>query len=223
MQFLVTTNDIVAGRAFRRVADELSATVEFCDDAKSSLAALEQQRFDMVVIDCDDVYRGDWLLRSVRTVRANKSSLLVAVTNGATQAFDALDQGANVVIAKPLVFDQVRSELRKACETLAKGQCRDRRQAVHLPVFLSYGQVFDRYAEAFNLSIGGMGVRVSEPMGEDEIVQLRFSLPGCPNRIQARGEVAWADRDGNMGFKFIGMSQGCATALAKWLECQLLA
>jgi hypothetical protein len=65
--------------------------------------------------------------------------------------------------------------------------------------------------------------RVSEPMCEDEIVQLRFSLPGCRKRIQARGEVAWADRDGNMVFKFIGMSQGCATALAQWLERQLLA
>jgi hypothetical protein len=55
MQFLVTTNDIIAGRMFCRIAEELRATVEFRDDAKSSLATLEQQRFDVVLIDCDDV------------------------------------------------------------------------------------------------------------------------------------------------------------------------
>jgi CheY-like chemotaxis protein len=222
MHFFVTTSDVGAGKAFIRIADELCATVEFCEDAKSSLAALEEQRFDMVVIDCDDVYRGDWLLRSVRTTRANKSSLLVALTNGATQQFDALDQGANVVIAKPLVFDNIRSKLRNTCESLANGQRRERRHAVHLPVFLSYGQVFDRRAEVFNLSVGGMGVRVSEPLCDDEIVHLRFSLPGYPRCIQARGEIAWADRDGNMGFKFIGIGQECATALTQWLQRKLL-
>lgn len=222
MHFLVTTNDIIAGRAFNRLADEFHVAVEFCDDAKSCLTALEQQRFDMVVIDCDDVYRGDWLLRSARAAWANKSCLLVAVTNGTTQASDALDLGANLVMAKPLAFDQVRSQLRKACETLANGQRRDQRHAVRLPVFLTYGQVFDRRAEAFNLSPGGMGVRVSESLCNDEIVQLRFSLPGCARCIQARGEVAWADPDGNMGFKFIGMSQECATALTEWLQRKLL-
>ena len=41
-----------------------------------------------------------------------------------------------------------------------------------------------RRAEAFNLSTGGMGVRVSEPLCEDEIVQLRFSLPGLPGAFK---------------------------------------
>jgi CheY-like chemotaxis protein len=221
MHFLVTTNDIVAGKAFNRLANEFHAAVEFCDDAKSGLAALEHKRFDIVIIDCDDVYRGDWLLRSARAAWANKSCLLVAVTNGTTQASDALDVGANLVMAKPLAFDQVRSQLHKACETLTNGR-RDQRHAVHLPVFLTYGQVFNRRAEALNLSPGGMGVRVSEPLCDDEIVQLRFSLPGSPRCIQARGEVAWADRDGNMGFKFIGMSQECATTLTEWLQRKLL-
>jgi CheY-like chemotaxis protein len=218
MEFLVATNDIVAGRMFCRIADELSATVEFRDDAKSSLAALEQQRFDIVVIDCDDVYQGDWLLRTARKARANKSSVLVAVTDGATEAADAQDLGANIVLAKPLSFNHVRSELREACATLATGHRRDRRHAVRLPVFLSFGQVLDRRAEAFNLSMGGLGVRVSEPIDEDEIIQVRFTLPGCATCLQARGEIAWADREGNMGIKFIGMSTECSNVLAYWLD-----
>jgi hypothetical protein len=71
------------------------------------------------------------------------------------------------------------------------------------------------------LSTGGTGVLISEPLCEDEIVQLRFSLPEWPGCIQALGEVAWADRDGSMGFKFIGMSQECAAALSEWLRRKL--
>jgi CheY-like chemotaxis protein len=222
MEVLVTTNDIVAGRMFCRIANELDATVEFRDDAKSSLAALEQQRFDIVVIDCDDVYQGDWLLRTARKARANKSSVLVAVTDGATEAADAQDLGANIVLAKPLSFNRVRSELREACATLASGHRRDRRYAVRLPVFLSFGQVHDRGAETFNLSMGGVGVRVREPIDEDEIIRLRFSLPGSATGFQARGEIAWADREGNIGMKFIGMSPECSNVLASWLDsrCQ---
>jgi CheY-like chemotaxis protein len=222
MQFLVTTNDIIAGRMFCRIAEELRATVEFRDDAKSSLATLEQQRFDVVVIDCDDVYQGNWLLRTVRKTRANKSSVLVAVTGGATQAPDALDLGANIVIAKPLLLDQVRSKLHEACATLVIGHRRDRRHAVRLPVFLSFGQVLDRRAETFNLSIGGLGVHISDPIDEDEIIQIRFSLPGSAKCIQARGEVAWADREGNIGIKFIGMSQESSNVLAQWLDRTVL-
>jgi CheY-like chemotaxis protein len=218
MQFLVTTNDIFAGRMFCRIADELSAIVEFRVDAKSSLAALEQQRFDIVVIDCDDLYQGNWLLRTARKTRPNKSSVLVAVTDGATQAPDALDLGANIVITKPLSLDHVRSKLREACATLAMGHRRDQRHTVRLPVFLSFGQVLERRAETFNLSIGGVGVRVSEPIDEDEIIQLHFSLPGSAKCLRARGEVAWADPEGNTGIKFIGMSQECSKALAQWLS-----
>lgn len=142
MELLVTTNDIVAGRIFCRIADELGAAVEFRVDAKSSLAALEQQRFDIVVIDCDDVYQGNWLLRTARKTRPNKSSVLVAVTDGATQAPDAIDLGADIVIPKPLSLDHVHSELRAACATLAIGHRCNRRHTVRLPVFLSFGQEF---------------------------------------------------------------------------------
>ncbi len=218
MDFLVTTNDAVAGRMFYRIANELNAEVEFLEDAKSSLAALERRRFDIVVVDCDDVYKGNWLLGTVRKTRPNKSSVLVAVTDGVTEAPDALDLGANIVVRKPLLFDQVRSELHEACSSLISIQRRDRRHPVRLPVFLSFGQVLDRRAESFNLSMGGLGLRIAEPIHEDEMIQVRLLLPGCAEYFQARGEVAWSDSEGNMGIRFIGMSQRFSNMLTQWLQ-----
>lgn len=218
MKFLIITHDMVVQEVFSRVALEMTATVEFCDDAKSGFTALEQQRFDVVVIDCDDIYQGSFLLRTVRASRPNKSSVVMAITNGATNAADAVDSGAHFVTAKPLSPDRARFELRRACQALAADQRRDRRHSVHVPVFLSFGQVVDRRAETFNLSLGGVGVRMNDAISDDELVHVRLWLPGCANSIQARGEIAWSDREGYIGIKFIGMGQSSLTMLASWLE-----
>jgi CheY-like chemotaxis protein len=218
MKFLVTTHDMVVQQVFSRAAAEMTATVEVCEDVKSGFTALEQQRFDVVVIDCDDVYQGSSLLRTVHASRPNKSSVVMAITNGATNAADAVDLGAQFVVAKPLSPDRARFELRRACQAMAADQRRDRRHSVRLPVFLSFGQVLDRRAEAFNLSLGGVGVRMIDAISDDELIHVRFCLPGCATSIQARGEIAWSDREGNIGIKFIGMSQGSLAMLAHWLE-----
>jgi CheY-like chemotaxis protein len=218
MKFLIVTHDTVAEESFRRVASEMTAMVEFRSDAKSGFAALEQQRFDAVVIDCDDVYQGSCLLRAARQSRPNKSSIVLAITNGATNAADAVDMGAHFVFAKPLSPDRVRFELRRASQALMADQRRDRRHPVDMPVFLSFGQVLDRRAEAFNLSLGGIGLRMADPIDQDEMVHVHFCLPDCASSIQAHGEIAWSDREGNTGIKFIGMSQASLALLARWLE-----
>lgn len=217
MEYLVITHDPLIEEVFRRVLADMDATVEFRGDVKSGLAALEERRFDVVAIDCDDLYQGTGLLRAAHASRPNKSSVVLAITNGETSAADAVDMGAQFVAAKPLPPDRARFELRRAAQSLAGGQ-RRKRYPVRLPVFLSFGQVLDRRAEAFNVSLGGVGLRVGDPMEEDEIVHVRFRLPEEATSIQARGEIAWSDRQGNAGIRFTSMSEAALAALTHWLQ-----
>jgi CheY-like chemotaxis protein len=218
MHFLIVTNDAVTEDIFGRIAAEMKAVGDFRGDAASGFSALEQQRFDVVVIDCDDVYRGDWLLRNAHKPRPNRSSVVVAITNGGTNAVDAEDSGADFVVAKPLSPDQARIDLQRVCQAVSADQRHNKRHPVQLPIFLSFGQVVDRRAEAFNLSLGGIGVRVTEPIEDDDIVHVRFWLPGCVTSIRARGEIAWSDREGNTGIKFIGMNPESHGLLADWVD-----
>jgi len=55
-------------------------------------------------------------------------------------------------------------------------------------------------------------------MEEDEIVHVRFRLPENATSIQARGEIAWADREGNAGIRFTSMSESALAALTHWLQ-----
>ena len=211
------THDPLIEEVFRRVLTEMDATVEFRDNVKSGLAALEERRFDVVAIDCDDLYQGTRLLRAAHASRPNKSSVVLAITNGETSVADAVDMGAQFVAAKPLPPDRARFELRRAAQSLAGGQ-RRKRYPVRLPVFLSFGQVLDRRAEAFNVSLGGVGLHVGDPMEEDEIVHVRFRLPEDATSIQARGEIAWSDRQGNAGIRFTSMSEAALAGLTHWLQ-----
>jgi CheY-like chemotaxis protein len=218
MHILIVTHDAVTEDIFGRITAEMKAVGEFRADAASGFAALEQQRFDVVVIDCDDIYRGDWLLRNAHKPRPNRSSVVVAITNGGTQAVDAEDSGADFVVAKPLSPDQALVDLQRVCQAVAADQRRSKRHSVQLPIFLSFGEIIDRRAEAFNLSLGGIGVRVTEPIEDDDMVHVRFWLADCATSIRARGEIAWSDREGNTGIKFIGMNPESQGLLADWLE-----
>ena len=61
-------------------------------------------------------------------------------------------------------------------------------------------------------------MHVSEPMDDDDMVQVRFWLPDCATSIRARGEIAWSDPEGNTGIKFLGMNPESHGLLADWLE-----
>lgn len=218
MHFLIVTHDGVTEGILSSIASEMKAAVEYRGDAQSGLSALERQRFDVVIIDCDDVYQGDWLLRNARKSRPNRSSVLIAITNGGMNAAAAVDLGADFVLPKPLTHDQARIELQRACKAVTADQRKGQRHPVRLPIFLSFGDVIDRRAETFNLGIGGIGVRVTEPIDDDDMVHLRFWLPGCATSIRARGEIAWSDYEGNTGIRFIGMNPEHHRLLADWLE-----
>src|SRR5689334_15843103 len=69
MECLVVTHDVLMEEVFRRILTEMGAAVEFRGDAKSGLAALEERRFDVVAIDCDDVYQAAGLLRAAHLSR----------------------------------------------------------------------------------------------------------------------------------------------------------
>ena len=218
LQFLIASHDAIVEDAFQHVADEMHVALELCGDTNSSLAALQRKRFDAVVVDCDDMYAGTSVLKSVRRNLPNKSAAVLALTNGETQPADAMDLGANFVFAKPISPDRLRLELRKAGHLLHMDQRNTRRYAVITPAFVSCGQVLERSAMTFNISMGGVGVRLAEPIPDDDVLRVQFQLPGTDSTIQARGEIAWADHEGNTGILFTSISERCMAELASWID-----
>ena len=68
--------------------------------------------------------------------------------------------------------------------------------------------------------MAGMGLRFRDPIKEDEILRLRFQLPGTTTVIHAQGEIVWADPQGGVGIRFVSLSGNSRVELEKWIQAR---
>ena len=121
------------------------------------------------------------------------------------------------MLNKPVSCDLARQELRRLRALVGSDERRFRRCAVEGTAYVSFGRVVDRRAEIANLALGGMGLRVRDPISEDEILRLRFQLPGTQTVIHAQGELVWADPQGGVGIRFVSLSGSSRVELENWI------
>jgi CheY-like chemotaxis protein len=218
MHLLMLSHDVETLAAFRHACGETGMHLYVCEEARLARSALEGQRYDGVIIDCDDTHAGTSVLKAVRAARANRSAVVLAIVNGDTHSADAVDMGANLVLSKPISGEQAREELRRVRALAGGDERRFTRYAASGTAYVSFGRVIDRRAEITNLAIGGMGLRLHDPIHEDDILRVRFQLPGSATIIQAQGEVAWSDPQGGIGIRFVSLSENSRTQLEKWIQ-----
>ncbi len=75
-----------------------------------------------------------------------------------------------------------------------------------------------------NISGGGVFVRTSQPLPLNQIVELRFSLPGFDRRFQIGGLVVWVNTSSQsafptgMGIKFQDIKREDAAAISAFVK-----
>lgn len=76
------------------------------------------------------------------------------------------------------------------------GTHKNRRTSLRAPLYidvgfrLACGNVHN--GKIINLSTGGAFIKVDEPVGSNEMVTVRFSLPSISKLMQLEGEVVWS-------------------------------
>jgi len=218
MHLLLLSHDLETVAAFRSGSGEMGIHLYLCEEAREARSALREHRYDAVVIDCDDTHAGRSVLKSVRQARANRTAVVLAILNGDTQGADAVDMGANLVLNKPISCDLARQELRRLRTLVSVEERRFERYATQGTAYVSFGRTVDRRAEIINVAIGGMGLRLGDRVVDDEIVRVRFQLPGTATVVQAQGEIVWADPQGGVGIRFVSLSGQARAALGKWIQ-----
>jgi DNA-binding response OmpR family regulator len=195
---------------------------EHCDCEFTRIEIIAQQRmrekhFDIVLIDCDDMDAGLAVLSGVRSSRANARSVLVAIVNGETTTAGAAGLGANFALQKPLTPDNVRWLLRNSEEMIAREHRQHPRIPVNEKVYVTIGEHHELEGQALDLSEGGMAVQLSEVVDEDDLVHLKFRLPGQDDWVYIHGDVAWTTPEGKMGVRFQELPEHVRKHLLRWL------
>jgi DNA-binding response OmpR family regulator len=212
---LLLTHDARLSRLVQEMTQEVAIALQSCETVDSAKKAIAGSTFDAVVVDCDDVQGGAAFLRDLRRAWTTKNAAVVAVLNGATASADASDMGADSVVSKPVAPDRLRHILLKVCGTLRKRA--HERVTLTVRVWVTAGAILERQAEALNISEGGIGLCFEEANLEDEVLSLKFELPGCKHPFHVRGEIVWADPTGRMGVRFVGMAAPTTEELGTWL------
>jgi len=217
LQSLLLCRDPDMLRIFRRALDDLGIGLDVATTAESALDRLNRNKFDAIIVDCDDVAGGADVLTGIQQAPSNKRALAIAVINGATSMRAAFEMGAHFALDKPVTLERMQRALRAAHGFMVTEQRRYFRHAVDTEAYLSFGVVKELACKVTNISDGGMAVVLTEQISPSWAVEVRCQLPGIPDMVEMKGEFAWSDGRGKAGIRFIYIPAESKRLLGKWL------
>jgi PilZ domain len=179
-------------------------------------AKLGKAKIDALIVDCDLEGSASFL----RRFSAGINSVPLVIISGAHGRTSLKGIDASFVFEKPISVEQAVRTLSAARNMILDGRLRYHRQALDLPVSISYGRKRLR-AQLLNLSQGGLGILLPKPVSLTGEVSVDFALPGKKTRLKAMGEVVWT-RQERTGIRFVEMAPQIKQSLQLWLARQYL-
>jgi protein TonB len=119
-QALLFCLDEKLARVVSQVFSDLDFTVEAVNEPFAAVKKLMAQRYDAVVVDCENEPNATLLFKSARNSASNQSSLALALVEGQAGVAKAYRIGANLVLTKPINVEQAKGTLRVARGLLRK-------------------------------------------------------------------------------------------------------
>jgi CheY-like chemotaxis protein len=218
LQALMVSTDDAASELLGRVLPNFGIAVERFSDPETALARLHQQKFDALVLDFDDPELAHQVHEQARTLGSGSSPLTVALVADPSKVRAILSAGSHFVLYKPLAEGQARAGLRAAAALLNRERRRAFRVPVQAPVELTLPDERKMEGILLDLSETGMDVLTAETQFPGALLGFRFVLPDGGLEIQAHGQVAWANPNGQTGVHFIDVEESVVAELKKWLH-----
>jgi protein TonB len=119
-QALLFCPDEKLARVVSQVFSELDFTIEPVHEPFAAVKKLMSQRYDAIVVDCENEQNASLLFKSARNSSSNQSSLAIALVEGQAGVAKAYRIGANLVLTKPINVEQAKGTLRVARGLLRK-------------------------------------------------------------------------------------------------------
>ncbi len=217
LESLLVCRDTEVVRVLRPTLEKLSIDVEVSAAAKSGAEILTSAKFDAVIVDCDDLPDGIEVLRNLRQLSSNKTSVSFAILNGKTTTHQAFEMGANFVLQKPITTASTLRCFHTALSFMVREKRRYFRCRIEIPVVLHFAQGEEMKCVATNLSEGGMALHFDGTLPKGSISKVTFVLPGTRISMEPRGDIAWADGLGRAGLKFVDVPESSREQLEKWI------
>jgi CheY-like chemotaxis protein len=188
-----------------------------CCGYPDALRRLAEQKFDAVIVDYDDPHSAALVLQNAHQASAGSNAVTVALLDDKTKVRRVFGAGANFVIYKPVSQAQAEASLRAAIALLKRERRRSFRVPVQLPVKLRVENNAEMEGILLDLSEDGLDVLAAQPLCPAAMVNARFILPDQNTEIDVRGEVAWANPNGESGVRYTDVPDNLRQSLREWV------
>jgi CheY-like chemotaxis protein len=220
LESLLLSRDPEVIRVVQPALEKLSIDVEVCRGVNSGQEILRTERFDAIIIDCDDLKGALGVLEGLRKSVSNRNSATFAIVNGNTTTQQAFKMGANFVLQKPISALNAKRCFSAAVNFMMRERRRYFRHPVEMPATLSFGEGQKMKVTVTNLSEGGMAIFFRGPLPKGRVSTVSFNLPGAASALEPKVQVAWMDESGHAGLRFIDVSKESRAQLDAWLAGQ---
>ncbi len=197
-QAILFCPDEKLARVVSQVFSELDFSVEPVHEPFAAVKKLMSQRYDAIVVDCENEQNASLLFKSARNSSSNQTSLAIALVEGQTGVAKAYRIGANLVLTKPINVEQAKGTLRVARGLLRKNSDATASGAAAAPTSaakaaqVSSGtavQTQDRSASAIAPQLAQPGLTESAPAFSEEKTQVAAaSMPQSKRAIAVEQE-----------------------------------
>jgi len=215
-QSLLVSKDEQATAELTPVLSSFGLGVQCCG-YPDALCRLTDQKFDIVVVDYDDPHSAALVLQNAYQVSSGSPALTVALLGDKSKVRNCFGAGANFVLYKPIAEQQAAATLRAATALMKRERRRSFRVPVQVPMQIRVQNGGEMEGILLDLSEEGLDVLAAKPLCPSAMITVKFSLPGSEEAVEIRGEVAWANPNGESGVRFIDLSDGLRSTLAAWV------
>lgn len=216
LQALLISSDDSAADVLGRVLSSFEIAMDRCSDPETTLTRVRQQKFDALIVDFDEPKLAEDVLRE--TLKLGTSQIGIALVSEPGRVRDILSSGAHFVLYKPLSEDAAKAGLRPAAGLLGRERRRAFRVPVQAPVEITLPDTRKLDGILLDLSETGMDVLTAEPQISGSLLAFHFQVPDGTLKVEAHGQVAWANPNGQAGVRFLEVSDSTQSALREWLK-----
>jgi DNA-binding response OmpR family regulator len=212
---LIVSGDQSLVERFSAMLGEVGIHVDPVSETGRALSMLGSRRFDAVILD-GDLEDAMSLLEIIRAEASTQKALVIALASSNETSKATTRLGANFVLSKPINWEVAKRTLRAAHTLIIRERRNSIRERVRVPARLTFGE---KTADVtiFDLSDGGLAVRIPVQLTTGTPVDVQLALPGSSNVIHCKGIVAWSAQ-GLAGIEFAYLAPASAHVIVRWLD-----
>lgn len=216
LQALLVSSDDDAADVLGRVLSGFGIAMDRLSDLETTLARIQHQKFDALLVDFEAPDTARAVLEEAK--RLGTSPISIALVADPVTVREILSNGAHFVLYKPLSDEAAEAGLRAAAALLTRQRRKALRVPVQAPVEITLPEQRKVDGILLDLSEGGMEVLTAEPQIKGSLIAFHFQLPDGSIELEARGEVAWANPNGQTGVRFLDVSAPASSNLKEWVR-----